>query len=217
VRGEHRRSVPLSPTSAMTRGSLSRPRLRGRNLTYTSYSGPGTTCVGLIIKPRTHHTPCSLFCTTYRHHVRQWPCSSPCEHACTAERRGLSSSNANIAPACLLLLHAPHRSTRTRHVLASTKACDLRSAVHTPTTPSSLHTASALHCISKVPHILAPAHRWQGPTQTSPGTAAGTLFRQNYYASTPACFPRNQQQLSADRCLAESRYTARRASHDQVF
>jgi hypothetical protein len=48
---------------------------------------------------------------------------------------------------------------------------------------SFLHTAFALHCIRKAPHILAPAHSWQGPTQTSPGTAAGTLFRQNYYAS----------------------------------
>jgi hypothetical protein len=54
---------------------------------------------------------------------------------------------------------------------------------------SFLHTAFALHCIRKAPHILAPAHSWQGPTQTSPGTAAGTLFRQNYYASNAGLFP----------------------------
>jgi hypothetical protein len=54
---------------------------------------------------------------------------------------------------------------------------------------SFLHTAFALHCIRKAPHILAPAHSWQGPTQTSPGTAAGTLLRQNYYASNAGLFP----------------------------
>jgi hypothetical protein len=107
---------------------------------------------GTCHQTTTHHPAaanlqCSLFCTTYRHHVRQWPCSSPCSHACTAEGRGLSSSDANIPPRCLLLLYAPHRSTWTRHVRTSTEACDLRSAVHTPTTPSStLHLH--LHCIA---------------------------------------------------------------------
>ena len=59
---------------------------------------------------------------------------------------------------------------------------------------SFLHTAFAfaLHCIRKAPHILAPAHRWQGPTQTcqtSPEQLFGTLFRQNYYASLFSALP----------------------------
>jgi hypothetical protein len=152
VRGEHRRSVPLSPTSAMTRGSLTPPRISNIAGSKPHLHLRGT-CHQTKTKDTHHPAParlhCSSFCTTYRYHVRQWPCSSPCSYACTAEGRGLPSSNANIARPCLSLLHAPHRSTCTRHVLASTKACDLRSAVHTPTTPpSTLH----LHCIASEKH-----------------------------------------------------------------
>jgi hypothetical protein len=161
-RGEHRRSVPLSPTSAMTRGSLTPPRIsniagskphlqflqRARDYLRGTCHQTTTKNTHTIRQPLACNVLCSVG-TTYRHHVHQWPCSSPCSCACTAEGRGLPSSNANVAPRCLLLLHAPHRSTWTRHVLASTKACDLRSAVHTPTTPSStLH----LHCIASEKH-----------------------------------------------------------------
>ena len=64
---------------------------------------------------------------------------------------------------------------------------------------SFLHTAFAfaLHCIRKAPHILAPAHRWQGPTQTSPEQLFGTLFRQNYYASLfPAAISNSYLQIA---------------------
>ena len=60
--------------------------------------------------------------------------------------------------------------------------------------------AFALHCIRKAPHILAPAHRWQGPTQTcqtSPEQLFGTLFRQNYYASLfPAAISNSYLQIA---------------------
>jgi hypothetical protein len=201
----------------MTR-SLTPPRLRGQNLTYSC--GPGT-CVGLIIKPR--------------HTTRQPP---SCNVLCSVPRTGIACSNGHVrVPArtharrkdadcppvmrtyhhfAILLLHAPHRGTWTRHVLASTKACGLRSAVHAPTLLPPHCTCIALHQKS-TPHSSARTG-WQGPTQTSPEQLLELCLDESItYASLfPALPARNQQQLSADRCLAKSRYIARGESHDQV-
>jgi hypothetical protein len=62
--------LPLSPTSAMTR-SLTPPRLRGRNLTYTLLQR-ARDFRGTYHQTTTHHPAAAylqrpLFCTTYRH------------------------------------------------------------------------------------------------------------------------------------------------------
>jgi hypothetical protein len=151
--------LPLSPTSAMTR-SLTPPRLRGRNLTYIHYSGPGT-FVGLIIKPRhTTRQPltCNVLCSVPRTGIacRQWPCSSPCSHACTAEGRGLSSSKANISsPLCLLLLHPQtHPTVAHGHDTSSPPQwhalCGLRSTSFVPFLHTALHQQSTPHSSARI-------------------------------------------------------------------
>ena len=168
--------LPLSPTSAMTR-SLTPPRLRGRNLTYIT-AGQGLswdlssnhdTPPGSRLPATSfvlYHVPALRAANGHARvpaltHVRRKDADCPpvSEHIITAVSVASAPSD------------APHRSTWTRHVLASTMACTLRSAVHI--LRASLHTA--LHQQS-TPHSSARTG-WQGPTQTSPEQLAATLFR----------------------------------------
>jgi hypothetical protein len=185
----------------------------------------------IIIKPRhtiRHPLNCRVLCSVprtgitcsngharvpARTHARRKDADCPpvrrIYHRCSSE----SSKSVAFVPS-----DAPHRSTWTRHVLASTMACTLRSAVH------KVHILPP-HCIASktAPHTLAPA---QGGGRVRPrlhpNSSAETLFRRYYYAPDLVFPPTiSNRELSADRSLAESRYRAlekrRRKSYDQVF
>lgn len=162
----------------------------------------------IIIKPRhtiRHPLNCRVLCSVprtgitcsngharvpARTHARRKDADCPpvrrIYHRCSSE----SSKSVAFVPS-----DAPHRSTWTRHVLASTMACTLRSAVH------KVHILPP-HCIASktAPHTLAPA---QGGGRVRPrlhpNSSAETLFRRYYYA--PDLVSRPQ---SANRAICRS-------------
>lgn len=139
----------------MTR-SLTSPRIpeiAGSKPHLQPPAGPGT-LRGVIIKPRytTRQPPsCSVLCSVPRTGIT---CANG--HARVPALTHARRKDADCPPLrrtchhsrhlAFVRTHAPRRSTWTRHVLASTKACDLRSAVHTPS------STLRLHCIASEKH-----------------------------------------------------------------